>query len=324
MQKTTREEVFAAASELEASGEKVSQRTVRAHMGGGSYATIGPILKEWQEKREGTAKAAEIVMPEVVAERFSTACKSLWNEAVAEAQKGVETERQSLAAEQARAKEAVTEAEAIVADLESEAAERDAVIETQKADLAASRQEAEAAAKRAAEAENEVSRLTEKASGLQLRLSDATQSIEKLEAQVQVERQQAQSERQRADAAEKRADKAEYRVESESQRASAAEASAKSEAERASRAEQLLAKSHSDIAVYESKIEHFESAGADKDCRIAELERHTREEPQRMAKLHEGYRAEIAKLEQQLRVAEKAAQEVAVAKKHQYKAPKQG
>lgn len=58
----TREEIIQAAEAIEQSGEKATMASVREHLGGGSFATISPVLREWREGRK-TIQAVVLDMP---------------------------------------------------------------------------------------------------------------------------------------------------------------------------------------------------------------------------------------------------------------------
>ena len=58
----TREEIIQAAEALERDGEKATMASVREHLGGGSFATISPVLREWREGRR-TTQAVVLEMP---------------------------------------------------------------------------------------------------------------------------------------------------------------------------------------------------------------------------------------------------------------------
>ena len=50
----TRDEIIQAAEALERDGEKATMASVREFLGGGSFATISPVLREWKEGRKST------------------------------------------------------------------------------------------------------------------------------------------------------------------------------------------------------------------------------------------------------------------------------
>lgn len=58
----TRDEIIQAAEALERDGEKATMASVREFLGGGSFATISPVLREWKEGRK-TTQAVVLDMP---------------------------------------------------------------------------------------------------------------------------------------------------------------------------------------------------------------------------------------------------------------------
>ena len=70
----TRDDIIQAAEALERDGEKATMASVREFLGGGSFATISPVLREWKESRK-TTTAVALEMPgelKTVAERMET------------------------------------------------------------------------------------------------------------------------------------------------------------------------------------------------------------------------------------------------------------
>ena len=58
----TRDEIIQAAEALERDGGKATMASVREFLGGGSFATISPVLREWREGRK-TTQAVVLEMP---------------------------------------------------------------------------------------------------------------------------------------------------------------------------------------------------------------------------------------------------------------------
>lgn len=68
----TRDDIINAAESLERDGKKATMASVREFLGGGSFATISPVLREWKEGRK-TTTAIALEMPgelKAVAERM--------------------------------------------------------------------------------------------------------------------------------------------------------------------------------------------------------------------------------------------------------------
>ncbi len=57
MATVTQDAVYAAAEALEARGQRVSVRTIRDHLGGGSPNQITPLLSAWRAKKPQVAQA---------------------------------------------------------------------------------------------------------------------------------------------------------------------------------------------------------------------------------------------------------------------------
>lgn len=110
----TREAVFEAADNLLASGETPTQIKVRDALGGGSFSTIGPLVREWELSRAEQSEARETAVPDAVQAVLSEVAGRLWKVASAEAALGVEAARREVedmrrdaAAEAARASDAI-------------------------------------------------------------------------------------------------------------------------------------------------------------------------------------------------------------------------
>nr|MDT0251534.1 DNA-binding protein [Endozoicomonas sp.] len=93
----TREEIIRAAEAVEQSGEKPTMASVREHLGGGSFATISPVLREWRDGRT-ISKAIVLDMPgelktvmERQASEFWQAASTLANEKLMTVQREAES-----------------------------------------------------------------------------------------------------------------------------------------------------------------------------------------------------------------------------------------
>lgn len=91
-----KEDITRAAEAIEQSGEKATMASVREHLGGGSFATISPVLREWREGRT-ISKAIVLDMPgelKIVMERqaseFWQAASTLANEKLITVQREAE------------------------------------------------------------------------------------------------------------------------------------------------------------------------------------------------------------------------------------------
>lgn len=134
---SNKEKIIAAAENLEAQGVNPTQVTVREALGGGSFATIGPVLKEWKESKKEDHALTEIQVPQTITERLEQLQGAVWQAAVDEAERRLTAEREALLLAQERAASDVAEQMESVAALEFEAEKHLAQIETLETDLEA-------------------------------------------------------------------------------------------------------------------------------------------------------------------------------------------
>lgn len=134
---SNKEKIIAAAENLEAQGVNPTQVTVREALGGGSFATIGPVLKEWKESKKEDRALTEVQVPETITERLEQLQGAVWQAAVGEAERRLTAEREALQQAQERAAVDVAEQMESVVALESEAEKHLARIEALETDLEA-------------------------------------------------------------------------------------------------------------------------------------------------------------------------------------------
>ena len=139
---SNKENIIAAAEKLETQGVNPTQVTVREALGGGSFATIGPILKAWKELKKEDHALTEIQVPESITERLEQLQGAVWQAAVDEAERRLSAEREALKAIQEQTAAEVSEQLESVATLEAEAEEfknqieaLDATAETQSVQI---------------------------------------------------------------------------------------------------------------------------------------------------------------------------------------------
>lgn len=108
----TRDQIWSAADEIEAAGERPTLAAIRARIGG-SFSTIGPALSEWKERRVQRSRPAADPTPAAVIEQASALAHAAWSTAVDMANARLASERDAL--EEARAQTAEQLAEAVEA-----------------------------------------------------------------------------------------------------------------------------------------------------------------------------------------------------------------
>jgi len=131
----TEDKIIETAEALAAAGKNPTQVTVREALGGGSFATIGPILKEWKESKKEDHALTEIQVPEAIIERLEQLQGAVWQAAVDEAERRLNAEREALKTAQDAAAAEVSEQLESVAMLETEARKYSETIEVLSADV---------------------------------------------------------------------------------------------------------------------------------------------------------------------------------------------
>jgi len=127
---TTEERIIEAAEKLEAEGVNPTQVTVRDALGGGSFATIGPILKKWKASKKEDSALSEVRVPEAITERLEQLQGAVWQSAVEEADRRLVAEREALHQAQEQAAAEVREHLDSIKALETEAEAYQRKIET--------------------------------------------------------------------------------------------------------------------------------------------------------------------------------------------------
>ncbi len=113
---STREQVFAAADAIAATGENVTLRTLRGYLGGGSFGSLDEPLRQWKAERKQRPEAPELEMPAAVIASF----EATWRIAMAEALKDVASAREKAAAEVQEIEAQRLEVVGLMQDVENE------------------------------------------------------------------------------------------------------------------------------------------------------------------------------------------------------------
>ena len=118
----TDERIFTIADELDVAGTKPTQDTVRKALGGGSFATIGPILSRWRANKAAKALPMRLPAPAPIAARLQELGIDIWASALQIANSQLDTERASFEASrmqlEAEVKESAELADHITAELD--------------------------------------------------------------------------------------------------------------------------------------------------------------------------------------------------------------
>lgn len=132
MKPADRQNIFEICDELNGKGQKPTLDRVRQALGGGSFTTIQPLLKEWKEKRSAEPKAEAAVAPDDIKELLGSLAAQIWNKAQTKAGEELRALREAM---QGRLDE--VEQEKLDATLEVERLETENLALTEKLTVAA-------------------------------------------------------------------------------------------------------------------------------------------------------------------------------------------
>jgi chromosome segregation ATPase len=164
----TKEQIFSAADELAAAGQKPTLEAIRQRTGG-SYTTISPALNEWKARQATAAQPLREPAPQAVADRLAEVwgiALELANARLASEREALEKARAELEADRAEATELADRLAAEVEELQSRLASTEAAeaaargeAEELRGQLAAAQEQAHTAEARAQEIERRAGEL---------------------------------------------------------------------------------------------------------------------------------------------------------------------
>lgn len=169
----TKEEIYAAADALDAAGQNPTLAAVRKAVGGGSFTTISEAMQEWRAaKAKPTAQEREAA-PQAVADKLAALGAEVWGVAVDLAAARLATEREALEAARLGLEAACREAGDLADQLTAELDEAKARIEALELRDVQRQQDAEALRAALAEAREQASTASARASELRTELDHA-------------------------------------------------------------------------------------------------------------------------------------------------------
>ena len=201
----TKESIIETAEQLLASGVTPTQINIREALGGGSFATIGPILKAWKEAAKEDQAFADVPVPDAIEDRLDQLKGALWQTAIQEADRRLESERTALAeahqkaiSDSEEAAEAIRILEAEQEDLKNELAQSNAKLRSAQEQLATQKEQMSAAqadfsqqlSQKTAEIESQKATVTE----LRAALDKSETRTETVEGKLEVQQKQQQTE----------------------------------------------------------------------------------------------------------------------------------
>lgn len=116
----TEQAIISAAQALVEEGTNPTQVTVRERLGGGSFATIGPVLKRWKQQQVEAQVVPEVELPVSVSDSLHDLGAALWTQAVTAAESRMEHEREQIASEREQMADELKEASDYITSLERE------------------------------------------------------------------------------------------------------------------------------------------------------------------------------------------------------------
>ncbi|GAA4344058.1 hypothetical protein GCM10023144_47450 [Pigmentiphaga soli] len=165
----TKEQIFSAADELAAAGQKPTLEAIR-QITGGSYTTISPALNEWKARQATAAQPLREPAPQAVADRLAEVGAEVWgialelaNARLASEREALDKARADLEADRAEATELADRLAAQVDDLRTELdrahQDADQARQALAEQLAATQAERDQARQEAGKAREEAARL---------------------------------------------------------------------------------------------------------------------------------------------------------------------
>lgn len=138
----TKEQIWAAADELDASGQNPTLASVRKIVGGGSFTTISEAMNEWRSRKTAQAAPMREPAPQAVSDRLAELGADLWAVALEMANSRLMAEREALEAARLDMEAARQEAAELADQLTQELDETKSRLESIEAAEAAARGEA--------------------------------------------------------------------------------------------------------------------------------------------------------------------------------------
>lgn len=184
----TQEQIFTAAADLVAAGQRPTLAAIR-QITGGSYTTIGPALAEWKERQKAASRQRDAA-PAAITERLAEVGTEIWALAQELAGSRLAAEREALEAAKTGMAAAQAEAAELADRLATELDEARARIEALTRAETVARAEAE-------ELKRQVAVLTERATAAEVRSTELRAELDRthqLATDAQAERDQARQE----------------------------------------------------------------------------------------------------------------------------------
>ena len=174
----TKEQIFAAADELDAAGQNPTLAGIRKALGGGSFSSIQPLLSEWKARKAAKDSPLREPAPAAIAERLSEFGTDVWalalelaNGRLANERAALEAARAQLEAEKQEAAEMADQISAELESLKTRATTLEASERAVRNEIEESRKKLAAMSERAATAEARATEIERRADNLNTELA---------------------------------------------------------------------------------------------------------------------------------------------------------
>jgi septal ring factor EnvC (AmiA/AmiB activator) len=171
----SREQVFRAADELQAAGQKPTLEAIRQKVGG-SYTTLAPLLREWKAAQVAADVPMSEPVPENITGRLEDVAAEIWRAALDLANSRLAEERAALETARAELENERDEAMTLADSLREERDAGRSEIERLNTEIAALRERAQADAVQMAELRGRLAALEPLLSDLRARIAVATET----------------------------------------------------------------------------------------------------------------------------------------------------
>lgn len=171
----TKEQIFAAADELDAAGQNPTLALVRKAVGGGSFTTISDAMNEWKARKSAQAAPLRDPAPQAVNDKLAELGADLWSVALELANNRLAAEREALEAVRVEMEAGRQEAAELADQLTAELDETKGRLVTQEEAEAAARAEAQRERERLAVANERAATAEARAGELRTELDHAHQ-----------------------------------------------------------------------------------------------------------------------------------------------------
>ena len=139
----TKDQIFAAAAELDAAGQNATLAAVRKALGGGSFTTISEGMTEWKARKAARETPLREPAPSMVAERLGELGTEIWSAALELANGRLAGEREALEAARLQLESDKAEAAELADQVTGELELAKAALQTATAAELAARNESE-------------------------------------------------------------------------------------------------------------------------------------------------------------------------------------